>query len=177
MTFHIFSFFIFPFCFPFCFPVVFPRCSAPLYYPGWMGRSPRASLSAFPLTRARVSGKTTRPGRSPRARRCWVEVLEPVAPIIFHCSSLFSHCFSLFFSVCSLFSDCFSLFFCRVFFNKIRRVRMWLIGSGSTRKKSDSRPPSYIPPIVLGCFVAHVGSMVLGFQLFCWWICWWILQE
>ena len=67
-----YDFFIFSiFRFSIMFPVVVPRCSAPLQYPGWMGRSPRAS--------------------------CWVEVLEPDLFITFslflQCFSWFSHCF------------------------------------------------------------------------------------
>ena len=63
-----YDFFIFSiFRFSIMFPVVVPRCSAPLQYPGWMGRSPRAS--------------------------CWVEVLEPDLFITF---SLFLQCFHAF---------------------------------------------------------------------------------
>ena len=78
--FHFSFFHFFPVVFPFCFPVVFPRCSTP---GGWV----EVLGPVFPLLRARVSGKTTCTGRSPRAR---VEVLEPSVFIIF---SLFFHCF------------------------------------------------------------------------------------
>ena len=85
-----YDFFIFSiFRFSIMFPVVVPRCSAPLQYPGWMGRSPRAS--------------------------CWVEVLEPDLFITFslflQCFSWFSHCFHCVFHSFSSFSHCFHCFF------------------------------------------------------------------
>ena len=89
-----FSFFVFPFfsrVFPFCFPVVFPRCSTP---GGWV----EVLGPVFPLTRARVRGKTTCTGRSPRAR---VEVLEPGSKSSSQTLSLIFHCFcNVFIKLC-----------------------------------------------------------------------------
>ena len=103
MIFFIFPFFMFPVCSlfvsPLCFPVVVPRCSTP---GGWV----QVLGPAFPLTRALAEKKSL--GRSPRASRCWVEVLGPNLVIIF---SLFLQCFSSMFIICSLFLQCFSSIF------------------------------------------------------------------
>ena len=107
MTFSFFPFFVFPLCFPLWYPVVVPRCSTP---GGWV----QVLGPVFPLTRARARiGISPVRGRSPRASRCRVEVLEPNLFIIFSLFflyfSLFFHHFSLFFIIFSL---CFIIFHC-----------------------------------------------------------------
>ena len=101
----IFSFFFIFFRFvPFQFPRCVSRCSTPLQCPRWMGRSPRASLSANARARALAEKRPCR-GRSPRARRCRVEVLG----LFF---ILFFQYYQYLFIVFSIFSSFFSFFQC-----------------------------------------------------------------